>query len=178
MKKQLFILPLLFCVAFSCTDKEVIAELEEFKAQKEIEEQNKELVLEWSEQWDMGNFDIADKVMADDFVFHTPGGVDLKGAEELSEAGEPFRNGFPGFKHTVEDVFAKGDLVVLRLNNQVTHKGEFMGIPATGQQIQYTQIAIYKFKEGKCVEGWTDADFLGMMQQLGMELKMTEETKE
>jgi hypothetical protein len=44
MKKQLFILPLLFCVAFSCTDKEAIAELEEYKAQKEIEQQNMTLV--------------------------------------------------------------------------------------------------------------------------------------
>jgi len=177
MKKQLFILPLLICIAFSCQNKEAVTELEEFKAQKEIEQQNKALVFEWLEQWDIENFDIADKVMADDFVFHLPGGVDLKGVEELIEAGEPFRNGFPGFKHTVEDAFAKGDLVVLRLKNQVTHKGEYMGIPSTGKQVQYTQIAIYKFKEGKCVEAWTDADFLGLMQQLGMELKMKEEAK-
>jgi steroid delta-isomerase-like uncharacterized protein len=152
-------------------------ELEKLKAQKKIEEQNKASVFEWLEEWDKENFDIEDKVIADNFIFHMPGGVDIKGAKEFIKAGEPFRNGFPGFKHTVEEAFAKGDRVVVRFKNQCTHKGEFMGIPSTGKEIQYTAIAIYKFKDGKCVEGWVDLDFLGMMQQLGMELKMKEENE-
>ena len=54
-------------------------------------------------------------------------------------------------------------------------EGEFRGIPPTGRQIQYTAIAIYKFEKGKCVEMWVDADSLGMMTQLGFELKPEDE---
>ena len=49
MKKLFMILPLVLvlCFAFGCQDKEATAELEEFKAQAALEEQNKELVLSW-----------------------------------------------------------------------------------------------------------------------------------
>lgn len=52
-----------------------------------------------------------------------------------------------------------------------THKGEFMGIPPTGKKIEYTAMVIVRFSEGKIVESREEADMLGLMQQLGMELK-------
>ena len=46
MKKLCMISPLalILCFMVSCQDKEAMAELEEFKAQAEVEEQNKALV--------------------------------------------------------------------------------------------------------------------------------------
>ena len=46
MKKLCMGLPLalILCFMVGCQDKEAMAELEEFKAQAEIEEQNKELI--------------------------------------------------------------------------------------------------------------------------------------
>ena len=93
-------------------------------------------------------------------------------SKEFIEAGEPLCTGFPGLKHSIEDAFAKGDMVVVRASYQVIHNGEFLGIPPSGKQVQFTAIAIYKFKEGKCVEMWVDSDNLGMMQQFGMELQI------
>ena len=81
------------------------------KTQNEIEEQNLALAKEWIEQWDKENFTIADKLVANDFVLHVPGFGDIKGAEGYVEAGKPFRDGFPGFRHIIEDGFAKGDKV-------------------------------------------------------------------
>jgi len=176
--KKLFMIPslaMILCFMVGCQDKEAMAELEAFKAQAEVEEQNKALVIEWLEQWDSGNFAIADKIIADNFVLHLSGGVDIKGADEFIESGKPLYAAFPDYKHIVVDAFAKGDKVVVRFEPKGTHEGEYMGIPPTGKQVQYTAIAVYKFKEGKCVEMWVDADILGMMMQLGMELKPKEE---
>lgn len=36
-------------------------------------------------------------------------------------------------------------------------------------------IAIWRFSEGKVAEYWGESDMLGMMQQLGMELKPKKE---
>lgn len=49
---------------------------------------------------------------------------------------------------------------------QSTHQGDFMGIPATGKKIALTGCTILRFANGKCIE-WSQADFLGMLQQLG-----------
>jgi predicted ester cyclase len=178
MKKVLLILlplALILCFMVGCQDKEAMAELEKFRAQAAVEEANKALVIEWLEQWDSGNFSIADKIIADNFVLHLSGGVDIKGADEFIESGKPLYAAFPDYKHIVVDALAKGDKVVVRFEPEGTHEGEYMGIPPTRKQVQYTAIAIYKFKEGKCVEMWVDADILGMMQQLGFELKPKEE---
>ncbi len=45
MKKLLMILPLalILCFMVGCQDKEAMAELEEFRAQAKVEEQNKEI---------------------------------------------------------------------------------------------------------------------------------------
>jgi predicted ester cyclase len=46
-----------------------------------------------------------------------------------------------------------------------------MGIPPTGIKLRYYQFAIFQIIDGKIKEGWRVTDSLGMMTQLGMELK-------
>ena len=59
MKKLYMILPLVFLLCFmvGCQDKAAMAELEEFKVQAEVEEQNKELVNRYSEAWSKGDIE-------------------------------------------------------------------------------------------------------------------------
>ena len=56
MKKEFMILPLalILCFMVGCQDKEAIAELEEFRAQAALEEQNKALVMRVEEAWKKG----------------------------------------------------------------------------------------------------------------------------
>jgi predicted ester cyclase len=42
-----------------------------------------------------------------------------------------------------------------------------MGIPATGRRVSVNGITILRFADGRCVERWSQTDFLGMLQQLG-----------
>ena len=57
MKKLISILPLvlILCFMVGCQDKAAMAELEEFKAQAALEEQNKELVKGLTEELNKGN---------------------------------------------------------------------------------------------------------------------------
>ncbi len=59
MKKLYMILPLalILCFMVGCQDKEAMAELEEMKAQGEIEEQNKQIVHQLYESIDKQDFD-------------------------------------------------------------------------------------------------------------------------
>ena len=89
----------------------------------------------------------------------------------------PIFPAFPDFNWSVEDVFAAGDKVVVRFVFRGTHQGEFMGIPATGIKVEVGGMNIIRIKDGKTVEDWEDADVLGWMMQLGMELKPKEGEK-
>jgi predicted ester cyclase len=42
-----------------------------------------------------------------------------------------------------------------------------VGIPPTGKHITVTGIAITRFANGKTVEEWANADWLGLLQQIG-----------
>jgi predicted ester cyclase len=78
------------------------------------------------------------------------------------------RTAFPDMHITIEDIITEGDKLVQRWVAQGTHKGELMGIVPTGKQVTITGINISRIVGGKLVEDWTEADMLGMMQQLGV----------
>ncbi|MFC2169937.1 ester cyclase [Acidobacteriota bacterium] len=55
-----------------------------------------------------------------------------------------------------------------------THSGELAGIPAAGNKVEASALTIFRFEDGKIIEIREQPDLLGLMQQLGMELKPKE----
>lgn len=77
--------------------------------------------------------------------------------------------GFPHYELIAEDLIAEGNKVVVRFNLHATHQGNFMGIAATGKEINVPGIIIYSIDEGKIIEHWMQIDSMAMMQQLGVQ---------
>ena len=48
-----------------------------------------------------------------------------------------------------------------------THRGAFMGAPATGRAFSMGWVSIYRFRGDKIAERWLQGDDFGMMVQLG-----------
>ncbi len=179
MKKLFMVIPLVFllCFTFACQDKEAMAELEAMKAQAEIEEQNKATVLRLFEELDKKNFGIIKELCSPDAKLYAAGSFEPITVEEVASLVPMSYEAFPDLAHLVKDVIAKGDKVAVRCNYSVTHEGEFMGVPATGNTIEWGGLGIWQIKEGKIVGGWIMEDMLWVMQQLGMELKPKEGEK-
>jgi len=178
MKKLLMVIPLviLLCFTFSCQDKEAMAELEEMKAQAEVEEQNKALVKRIFEGLNEKNADIYEELYAPDYAWHFPSN-NPKPLSREEEHGfvKILWDAFPDINWSIEELIAKDDRIIVRFIARGTHEGEFQGIPATGNKIESSGSWIARIENGKLVEVREDADLLGMMQQLGMELKPKEE---
>ena len=68
---------------------------------------------------------------------------------------------------TIEDLIAEGDKVVARWRSRVTHRGEYMGIPPTGEEVEFTGISEYRIEGGKIAESWNSEDQFGLMRQIG-----------
>ena len=69
---------------------------------------------------------------------------------------------------SIENMVAEGDKVAVRFTVSGTHKGEFMGIPATGRQFTIMEIRIYRIAAGRIVEHWGLLDQTELLQQLGV----------
>jgi steroid delta-isomerase-like uncharacterized protein len=132
-------------------------------------EQNKAQYRRFYEEFlSKGDVKVVDEVVDANVISHSPFPDQKPGAEGLKEAILQFREAFPDLHTKAEDILSDGDKVIGRFTVTGTQKGEFMGMPASGKQFTYEEIAIVRFKNGKIVEHWAVTDTLAMMQQLGM----------
>ena len=110
-------------------------------------------------------------LVADNFVEHQgAGGPGFPATKEGTlEFFRVLLAAFPDWRMTVEDLIAGGDKTVARVRVTGTHKGEFMGVPATGTRVDVQLIDIMRFDSAGLVsEHWGVADMLSLMQQLGV----------
>jgi steroid delta-isomerase-like uncharacterized protein len=115
-----------------------------------------------------GDIDGFGALLAEDFVEHeeTPGLAPTK--EGVMDFFRMNRAAFPDMRMDAQDVFASGDKVAARVRLTGTHEGPFMGMPATGKQVDIQLIDIMRMSDdGLCLEHWGVLDALAMMQQLG-----------
>ncbi len=132
-------------------------------------EANKALVRRaMDELWNQGNVAAVDKYAAADFVEHQAVPGMPPGREGLKQVVTLFHQAFPDLKFTIDDTIAEGDKVVVRSTVQGTHKGTYLGIPATNKPFTITSIDILRLQGGKVVEHWGNEDDLGMLTQLGV----------
>ena len=131
-------------------------------------EANKALMRRFIEEvWNKGNLDVADELFHPDHV--SPSAPALPpGPEGTKMIATAFRNAFPDYHMTIEQMAAEDDRVAARFLQSGTHKGELWGIPPTGKFAKFSEIGILRIADGKIVESWYDVDMLGMMGQLGV----------
>jgi steroid delta-isomerase-like uncharacterized protein len=122
------------------------------------------LIEEGINQRDLALFD---ELYAPDFLYHLAL-TTIEGVEAYKQFNLMSFTAFPDLRFTIEDQIAEGDKVVSRWLVSGTHKGPFQGIPPTGKQVTVTGVGINRFANGKIVENWTNMDFLGILQQLGV----------
>ncbi|HEX6385062.1 MAG TPA: ester cyclase, partial [Anaerolineae bacterium] len=116
-----------------------------------------------------GNLGVADELIVADAVEHEEfPGLEGSGPEVAKQFVAIIRSAFPDVRVQTQDMIAEGDKVVARVTLTGTHRGEFLGIPPTGKQVEVSTIDIIRVADGKMVEHWGVTDNLGMMQQLGV----------
>ena len=178
MKNAVAILPLalILCFMVGCQDKGATAELEEFRSQAALEEQNKALVLRMYEELGKGNIEQALEVCAPDYRLYFPSNTGTPMTKEQNlEMAIQTSEAFPDTVQEIKDIMAVGDKVIVRGVDTATLSQEFQGIPPTGEKLEVGWLVIFRIEEGKIVEAWEEFDSLGWMQRLGFELKPKEE---
>ncbi len=130
-------------------------------------EHNKAIHRRWLEEcWSDGDIDLQDELMNDDVVDHNPMPGVPTGLEGQRAILRMFRSAFD-IKTKLNLLLADGDYVIGRWTATFVHKGEFMGIPATGRSATITGLDISHFREGKIAEIWHQEDVMGLLGQLG-----------
>lgn len=129
--------------------------------------ENKKIIHRFIEAYNEHNLDSLNDIIAPNYV--DPDYPQLGGREGLKGMMSMAFQALPDWQETIEDVCAEGDKVWVLLNCSGTHKGEFMGIAATGNKISIRAIDIYRIENGKI--SWCrriPTPDLGFFKQLGI----------
>jgi predicted ester cyclase len=107
-----------------------------------------------------------DHLFAHDFKhnFHAPLPPGLAGFKEV---GRMMNAAFPDVVVTELDLIATEDAVAERSSASATNSGPFQGRPPSNLPCQWSEIHIYRMRDGKIVEHWAEVSMLELMMQIG-----------
>ncbi len=150
------------------------SELDSSKSQKATEDANKALVRRYFAAMTDGDLAAVKEIFSPDCVIHHTTGEDWsleKTFEAVKEQNTQSKVMLPDLTFHQEETFASGDKAVLMFTFKGTHVGDIEGIPATGNTVRGRSITIFRFADGKIVEGWQESNVARLYRQLGFELK-------
>jgi steroid delta-isomerase-like uncharacterized protein len=103
--------------------------------------------------------------ISDDFTYVFASG-DMTDKEGFRRYLEGILPAFPDMKYKLERMVSQGDTVVWEVTATGTHKGEYLGIPATNKKWELPEVHILDFEAGK-VKLWKGyANTQRIIQQL------------
>jgi steroid delta-isomerase-like uncharacterized protein len=114
-----------------------------------------------------GKIDSAAHYVWEDVVEQVPLPGQGPGLEGLKDVLRSMRAGFPDIVFSIQEQIAEGDKVASRFEWTGTHKGEFIGIPATDRHVHVWGIVIDRLENGRIKDTRIIMDTLGLMTQLG-----------
>jgi steroid delta-isomerase-like uncharacterized protein len=130
---------------------------------------NKEVIQAFLEDViNQGRLNRADDLVKEDFVELDPLPGQAQGREGLKAAIHGLLSAFPDMHWVVNEMVAEGEKVVTRFVWTGTHRGNFLGIPATGRSVEVKGVVIDRLEDGKMADSRILMDTMGLMQQLGV----------
>jgi predicted SnoaL-like aldol condensation-catalyzing enzyme len=109
-------------------------------------------------------YETASACVARNFHSHNPRVP--PGPQGIEAFARGFAEAFAGFHGDIQDTIAEGDKVVLWIRWRGTHTGRFGGIAATGNQVEFETVEIFRVNKHKLVEHWDVADRLALQMAL------------
>ena len=133
----------------------------------DVMKRNKEIVREFTRVFkNEHNVEGITHLFAPDFQHHFKSPV-RPGLEGFKDIGRMMNTAFPDVVVTEEDLIAGDDKVVERSSAVATHRAPLMGEQPTHREIRWTEIHIYRIRDGKIAEHWVEMSMLELLKQIG-----------
>jgi steroid delta-isomerase-like uncharacterized protein len=114
-----------------------------------------------------GKIDSAAQYVWEDVVEQVPLPGQGPGLDGLKDILRAMRAGFPDIIFSIQEQITEGDKVASRFEWSGTHKGEFLGVPATDRPVKVWGVVIDRLENGRIKDTRIIMDTLGLMAQLG-----------
>ncbi|MFF2654260.1 ester cyclase [Streptomyces sp. NPDC058045] len=118
--------------------------------------------------FDKRDLTVLDELAVPEAKYYIPGRPPL-GNDGFKELMLHLWQAKPDLRLEILDIVSEGPFVASRVRFTGTHLGELMGIPPTGRRLELEEILVERWNdEGRLVEFYQEADYLGMLTTLGV----------
>lgn len=122
----------------------------------------------YEEVWNKRRLEVVDELISPSHALNDPIAFDSHiGPELYKRRVRDFSTSLPDLRFTIEDIITEKEKSAVCWTFSGTHKGEFMGIPATGKKVSVEGITIHVISNGKILDSYARWDALGLLRQLG-----------
>jgi predicted ester cyclase len=133
--------------------------------------QNKEIARAAFTSIDKKDFTGLNNLLSDDFALTESDSDQRWSKDDLLNGIRFFQTSFPDWTHEINEIFAEGNKVIIRLTGQGTHKSEYESIPPTNKKVKQSAVHIMTISNQKIIAWWALEDNYMLMIQLGREFK-------
>jgi steroid delta-isomerase-like uncharacterized protein len=134
-------------------------------------EEIKALVVRYVEQvLNRGKLDLLNEICSPDYRRYVSPLSEPLTLDAQRQRLEAIFAAFPDWKLSIEEIICEGNVIAFRLIVRGTHKGTFLGLPATGKSFSTSALDIVRVDNGRFVEHWGGPDLFALTQQLGAKL--------
>ena len=113
-----------------------------------------------------GELTLMESFFSDSFIFHSQRSGKPSGRSGLHYRALLLTTTLHEATLSIEAMTEDGNIVTCRWRGRAVHRGELLGIPATGRRVDVSGITMFRFADTLIVEEWTQFDGLGLRAQL------------
>ena len=139
----------------------------DISTQNDLEE-NKRIVRAFIETaFNQHQTDRAADYLTPDMKWHGGTLGTVEGREQVAGLVSAIVSALPDLHNVEQDIIAERDLVAVRASVEGTHKGDLLGIPASGRHVRWDAVDVYRVADGKIAEEWAADDLLAFVYGVG-----------
>ena len=107
------------------------------------------------------------ELVHEEYVYRSPG-EEIRGPEGLVALFDGYRSAFPDLALEIDDLVVADDATVMVFTLTGTHRGDLLGIPATGRRVRVNGMVRSRYRDGKIADEWEILDQYTLFEQLGI----------
>ena len=131
-------------------------------------EKNIQLIKKLHHIWNTGDINLVSEVYSENIIVNWARGwsTPSKGLKEVEQTILKTRSVFHNWNEEILDLVVDDDKVTSRYISTGVHKEEYLGVPASGKNIEFQEISIYLIRDNKVLEQWCLGDDLHLLSQI------------
>ena len=124
------------------------------------------LLRDYLEAWETGDAERLERIVSEDYTGHVNAlaGVETRDRNGLAEQVRAHAQTYSDARFELQDCIANGGKIAARARMQGRHED--------GGDVDMEGMLILRIDRGRIAEEWASWDYLGVAQQLGVELKV------